>query len=149
MSLFLFGFFFIWILQFCLYFSLNKIFTKKKNLLTPKPNFHNFYKHIFRSSVLFIFLHFFNGEIDEVGYRTLMEVTSGDRMSSFKSRVDKVKMSLTIDGFTINCSIIYHVAPLWERERERGACVWESKLNKKNKRGRERETWGCSVEEKN
>ena len=39
--------------------------------------------------------------------------------------------------------------PLRERERERGACVWESKLNKKNKRGRERETWGCSVEEKN
>ena len=52
-------FFLIWILQFCLYFSLNKIFTKKKNLLTPKPNFHNFYKHIFRSSVLFIFYIFF------------------------------------------------------------------------------------------
>ena len=56
---FSFWFFFIWILQFCLYFSLNKIFTKKKNLLTPKPNFHNFYKHIFRSSVLFIFYIFF------------------------------------------------------------------------------------------
>ena len=52
-------FFLIWILQFCLYFSLNKIFTKKKNLLTPKPNFHNFYKHIFRSSVFFIFYIFF------------------------------------------------------------------------------------------
>ena len=56
---FSFWFFFIWILQFRLYFSLNKIFTKKKNLLTPKPNFHNFYKHIFRSSVFFIFYIFF------------------------------------------------------------------------------------------
>ena len=60
-------------------------FFKRKNVI--KPNLHNFYKHVFRSSFLLFFLQFiylvFNGEFDEVGYGTLVEVTLSEQSIKF------------------------------------------------------------------